>query len=111
MNGYTEVEKQPLPGGNVNQPASGTYGEGVALDRLKKQFPSAAGGEGEGGLQPSAPPQIDPTKVGGTPPDLGGRPDTGGAAPPPGIPAAILHPTQEPNVPVGTPLAVDTPRP
>jgi hypothetical protein len=87
----TDINKMPLPGGNVNSPASGTYGEGVALERLKQQLP-----------EPSAPPM---PSGGGMPPmqSPGVRPATG--APAPGLPPALLAPTSRPNVPAATPLA------
>lgn len=88
-------EQQP-----VNKPASGTYGEGVALDNLKKSLPQGAIGNPAppgGAPLPPVQPAVMPTK------SIEGRPSTG-AALPPGVPSPLLAPTQYPNVPVTTPL-------
>jgi hypothetical protein len=87
----TDISKMPLPGGNVNSPASGTYGEGVALERLKQQLPEA--------------PPTPPTPGGGMPPmqSPGVRPASG--PPSPGLPPALLAPTARPSIPPATPLA------
>jgi hypothetical protein len=94
------------PGG-VNKPDSGTYGEGAALQRLKDSLPpppTTAPG------QPMAPPPVSPQPARATPQNLGGRPVTGAAAPP-GIPSALLAPTQQPGTPVATPLSSPVPNP
>lgn len=81
-----------LPGaGSVSQPASGTYGAGAAVDKLKQGM----------GLQPTQ----------GEPPPGPNISTTPGAAKPQvssgpfGLPPAITAPTQQPNTPVSTPLA------
>jgi hypothetical protein len=91
----------------VNKPDSGTYGEGAALQRLKDSLPpppATAPG------QPMAPPPVSPNPARQGPQNLGGRPQTGAAAPP-GIPSAVLGPTQQPGIPVATPLSAPTPNP
>lgn len=90
-----DINKMPLAGGNVNAPASGTYGEGAALERLKQSLPMA-----ETGAAPSA---ADPTAPMPTPP-------AGGMSTPPtgGLPSPLLAPTQRPDVPVSTPLGAPT---
>ena len=94
----TEISKMPMPGGNVNAPASGTYGEGAALEALKKQLPStpAAGPSTQNPVAPMP-----------TPPAGAGVSNT----PAPGLPSALLAPTQRPDVPVSTPLAGSGPAP
>lgn len=87
----TDISKMALPSGNVNTPASGTYGEGAALERLKAQLPGTAS---VGGPTPS-----DPTAPMPTPP-IGPM----GSPPAGGLPPALLAPTQRPDVPVSTPL-------
>lgn len=91
----------------VNKPDSGTYGEGAALQNLKQSLPTP-GPTAPGG--PQAPPPISPNPAQVAPPNPGGRPPTGAAAPP-GIPSAVLGPTQQPNVPVSTPLGTPQPNP
>lgn len=96
-----ELDKQPQ-GGPVNQPASGTYGAKTSVDQLKKSLPSS-------GLTPPtpAPPagiSPEPVRVESVP---RGRPP--GPTGPPGMPAALMHPTQRPEVPVNTPLGVGPP--
>jgi hypothetical protein len=88
-------------GVSVNRPNSGTYGEKADLNRLKQALP-AAQGPGPTAQQPPAPP-ISSDPVAPTPPPQG-RPSTGGPVPP-GIPSVLLAPTQQPDVPVATPLA------
>lgn len=87
----SDINKMPMPGGNVNAPASGTYGEGAALENLKRQLPSTPS-PGPSTQNPVAPM---PT------PRLGGM----APAPTPGVPSALLAPTSRPDVPVSTPLA------
>lgn len=75
---------------DVGKPASGSYGEGADLQRLKQQLPQGAIGNPPPApaatpLPPvSAKPMVKPTRPVGRPPT--------GAAAPPGIPSAILHP-------------------
>lgn len=86
----TDINKMPLAGGNVNSPASGTYGEGAALERLKQSLPAMPGP----GPSPDQPQSPMPT------------PGTGGVSTPPtgALPSALLAPTTRPDVPVATPL-------
>lgn len=79
--------------GSVSQPDSGTYGIKAAADKLSQ------------GMQPAPAPGGDQAP----PPNVSTMP--GGAKPQPsqgpfGLPAAITAPTQQPGVPVGTPLPV-----
>jgi hypothetical protein len=79
--------------GNINKPASGTYGEGAALSRLKQSLPSTPGGPSQPtgpATAPTAPPP---------PPPMAPQPP--GES---GLPAALLRPTDRPNVPINTPL-------
>jgi len=95
-----DVDKGAVPpGGNVNKPASGTYGEGAALDRLKRALPGVNAQPGQ------TPPQgPDPGRVAALPPagkGPNGAPGGGAAGSPiPGIPAPIIRPSDRPNVPV-----------
>jgi hypothetical protein len=100
----TDVSQQPSAG--LNRPTSGDYGEGAALDRLKSALPTqpAAGGGAPPGGAPPLPP-ISTQPVTPTPMDRGGRPNNS-AALPPGVPPVLAAPTNQPNVPVGTPLAM-----
>lgn len=96
-----EIDKTPIPGGPVNQPASGTYGEKAATSRLKSQLPPMPGGvPGEGAGPPGA--------GGGSPVSLpapGPGPVAPGAESPiPGVPAGIIRPTSRPGVPVNSPF-------
>ena len=95
----TDINKMPMPGGGVNTPASGTYGEGAALERLKAQLPAAPTGAAPSAADPSAPM---PTPPAGPP---------AASAPAGGLPSALLAPTQRPDVPVGTPLDMGAPPP
>jgi hypothetical protein len=82
--------------GSVQAPDSGTYGVKAANDRLAQNLqPAQAPGPGGPGGPPPAPP------VSTLPASAKSAPSTG----PFGLPAAITAPTQQPNVPVGTPLA------
>lgn len=84
----------------VNAPASGSYGAKQQLQNLKDALPgktSGQGGESAGGPLPPISEQPRPA------PDQGGRPVTG-AAVPPGLPSILAAPTQQPGVPVSTPL-------
>lgn len=92
-----EVDKQPLPGGNVNSPASGAYGEKQALTNLKKDLPQSQ--PTAPGAAPTAPPMVNQEPISPTP-ARGGRPSAGA----PGLPPALVAPTAMPDVPVGTPL-------
>ena len=85
---------------NVAQPASGTYGEGAALDRLKSSLPAPPSGAGPTGAAPPAPSVEPPLSV---PSGPEGRPGTAGPVPP-GISSALLGPTAYPSRAVATPL-------
>jgi len=88
----TDISK--LPAGGVNAPASGSYGDAAALDRLKEAFGNIPGaGPQAGPGQQSAAPMPTPA------------PSQIQSPPPAGLPPALLAPTQRPNVPVSTPLA------
>ena len=80
------LEKQPNPTG-VGTPTSGTYGEGVALENLKKSLPT---------VDPSAPAVQGPTSGSPMPPPP--QPYGGG------LPQGMFGPTQRPNVPGSTAL-------
>lgn len=84
-----DVAAQTLPGGNVNQPASGTYGDVASLDKLKASFPQP----------PTTPNGSLPTKP--MP-----QPQTGSIPTPQagGLPPGLLAPTDLPHVPSSTPL-------
>jgi hypothetical protein len=86
--GNPDVAQQIPAGGGQNKPASGTYGETAALDRLKSQLP------GEATDQPAAvtPPPM-PSGPGVTPPS-------------PGLPKALMAPVA-PGIPATTPLTQD----
>ena len=85
MSDFT-LEKQPNPSG-VGKPTSGTYGEGVALENLKRQLPVSD--ENAPALQPT------PTSFPPPPQPYGGT----------GLPPAMFRPTQRPDVPVSSPIA------
>lgn len=85
--GQPDVAQQLPAGGGVNKPASGTYGEGAALDRLKSQLPGEAADQVSQVVPPPAP--------------TGPAPLT---APTPGLPRALLAPSR--GVPATTPLTV-----
>lgn len=93
MSDTTDISKMALPGGNVNAPASGTYGEGAALQRLKEQLPAVEQTAQEPGMSGAPMP---------TPPSGASMP----SQPPAGLPSAILSPSTRPDVPVSTPLGV-----
>jgi hypothetical protein len=82
---------QALPGGGINSPASGTYGEKASLQRLEQSLPKAAPpGPGQEQGAPVAPlPNTSPAP----------RPQPGA------VPAGILSPSTMPDVPQSTPLA------
>jgi hypothetical protein len=93
-----ELEKQPTGAGSVNKPASGTYGEKAAQERLKEQFPTEPGASGPmQDAQAPLPGPGTPLQGGGD----GGRP----VSAPAGVPSAILGPTAQPDTPLNTPLA------
>lgn len=96
-----DIGKVPTGPGNVNKPASGTYGEKTELANLKASLPPMDPNAGPGGQKAQLPP-IKPM-VTPTPGNLGGRP--AGASAPPGVPAPIVAPTTRPEVPVTTPLS------
>jgi len=91
--GYDTLEPDKQPSA-VNSPKGGTYGEGAELERLQQSLPGA----GPGGAQPGAGP-------GPGPPPVAPRPQgpAGGTSGPPGVPAAILGPSDR-ATPVATPL-------
>lgn len=90
------IEKQPTQDQSVNKPESGTYGEKADRARLERALPPM-----QPAIQPSG---GGPTPMGGTsptvPPLPGGRPKVA----PPGVPAAVMGPTDRPGVPTQTPL-------
>ena len=96
--GQPDVLAQVPAGGGVNKPASGTYGEGAALERLKAQLPILPQGDPQGG--PAAPPPMPAPGMGGAPPPA-----------PPGLPQALLAPSAHPGTPVSTPLQMPAPIP
>lgn len=93
----TDVTKMPTAGGGMNKPASGTYGEGAALERLRAAFPLGGGTGAPGAAPPQAPPMPVPAAGGGV------------STPPTGLPAGLLAPTSQPDVPASTPLAAGPP--
>jgi hypothetical protein len=93
-----DLEKTPTADTSVNSPASGTYGEKADLNRLKQSLPPMGPGPG-----PQGPQGPEPLKPGSAPtvPGRMGRPTQA----PAGVPGAIMHPTDRPDVPVGNPLS------
>lgn len=85
-----ELEKTPTGDTSVNAPESGTYGEKAELARLRQSLPPMGppGAGGTGAAPPASPPSS--------------RPPQSGQG---GIPAALLSPTDRPDVPLGQPLA------
>lgn len=84
-----DVTQQTNPGGNVNKPASGSYGDVANLDELKKALPQAP-------TTPSGPLSTQPMPT----------PQTGSiGTPPQGLPPGILAPTSRPDIPASTPMA------
>lgn len=100
----TEIEKTPTADVSVNKPASGTYGEKAELGRLKQQLPDS-GARPQGG-PPGAAPMGGPGS-GGLSQGEPGRP--GGPTAPPGVPQALMHESERPNVPLNTPLQREGP--
>ena len=89
-----EIEKRPLPSG---KPTSGTYGERKELDDLKGALPPMGpGGESGPAAGPSPMPGANPQM----PQQPGGRPLNA----PPGVPTALLNKTDQPEVPLNSPL-------
>jgi hypothetical protein len=80
------IDKVPV-GGGVNTPASGAYGEGAALDRLKSALP---------GMDPAQSQATEPLPMSG-----GGPPPSEAPA---DLPKGLLAPTRQPGVPVSSPL-------
>lgn len=99
------IEKTPTQNQSVSKPASGTYGERADLARLKAQLPQ---GQTPGGAAPGGPTPMGAPAVGGLP-NPAGRPAN--AQVPPGVPAALGHPTDRPNVPLANPLVGPTENP
>jgi len=94
------IDTEPIPaGGNVNSPASGTYGEKASLARLEQDLPhvESHGGQQMGGQGMATPPGPGPSG----PMGLGGG---GGESPIPGVPGPIFDPTARPDIPVDTPF-------
>jgi len=92
------LDKTPTQDVSVNKPASGTYGEGAANQRLQQAIPplrQGAPGQPQGPGQPGQMPGRTASM-----PGQAGRPVNG----PPGVPNAVLSPTSRPNVPLNTPL-------
>lgn len=92
-----ELEKTPMADTSVNRPESGTYGEKADLAQLRQSLPpmGAPGAEGTGAAPPA------PTGPAGPGPGARRPPQSGQG----GIPAALLAPTDRPDVPLGQPLA------
>ena len=92
-----EISKTPTRDASVNKPSSGTYGEKADLNRLKQALPDSGARPGAGPAGPS--PMGGPGVGGLAGPE--GRPP--GMTPPPGVPGALMHPTDRPNQPLSTP--------
>lgn len=88
--GQPDVAEQLPASGNPMKPASGSYGDGASLDRLKASLPGAESS--------SAPSVRNLPPVAGPPP---GATAPQGAQ---GLPAGLTRPTSMPDVPVSTPL-------
>ena len=84
-----------MPGGNVNKPQSGTYGEGADLARLKQQLPTGVVGQA-----PSAPPAPTMPTQPLAQPGQPGRPP----AAPPGVPSVLMQPSSPPAAPGPPPI-------
>ena len=94
-----EVSKTPTQNTSVNKPASGTYGEKAELSRLQGALPDSGARPGGGAPGPSPmSPGVGPG--GGQEP---GRPP--GPSAPPGVPSVMMHETDRPSQPLGTPRA------
>jgi hypothetical protein len=98
------IEKTPTAGVSVNQPESGTYGEGADLTRLRQELPPMnreGFGSSTGG--PSPMPQPSPA--------LPGRPGGRPTRLPGGVPGVLLNgpptppPAAQPNAPASNPQA------
>lgn len=78
------IDKTPTQDQSMNKPESGTYGERVEVERLKKELPSS---RGPGAPQPAEGPQrATPTK--NKPAVMAAPPPAG----PPGLPDVLMHP-------------------
>lgn len=87
----SNVDINKMPGPNVNRPASGTYGEKAALDRLQQSLPqSDPAGPVMGG---GAADQPTPSMPGSVPARSAGRSA--------GLPAGLLRPSDRPDEPIG----------
>lgn len=95
-----EIEKTPLP---ANKPQSGTYGERKALDDLKSALPPMNPGAGPTATGPAPMPGTSPAM----PDQPGGRPVNA----PKTVPSVLLSPTDQPDVPLNTPLQQGQPAP
>lgn len=93
------IEKTPTQHTSANNPASGTYGEKAELTRLNQALP-------ESGARPGSGPEGPGPVPGGLSPGAGGEPGRpAGPGAPPGVPGALMHGTERPGQPLGTPLA------
>ncbi len=91
---HPDVLEQVPAGGGQNKPASGTYGEAAALERLRTALP---------GMEPDRPQATEPIPM---QPGGPSEPPISGA---PGLPPGLLAPTRQPDVPVSTPLTETQP--
>jgi hypothetical protein len=92
-----DISKTPLPANPVNKPASGTYGEKAAVERLNAALPAS--------------PAVPAAPQGPTAP---GMPSPGGGLPPAptgAVPDVLLSPTGMPDTPMSTPLGGVAPPP
>lgn len=89
-----DITQLPTNGAPIGSPTSGTYGEGVALERLQSDLP------GMDPQSPGGPAPLPPMGPGPVPPPA-----------PPGLPGALLAPTANPTVPASTPLQAPQPIP
>lgn len=92
VNSSPDINK--MPGPNVNRPASGSYGEKAAADRLQQALPQS---EPAGPVMGGGAAQPTPTMPGSAP--------ARSAASPAGLPAGLLRPSDRPNEPIGTTYA------
>lgn len=92
------ADQIPVPGGNVNEPASGTQGDKIDVERLRQALPPIPGtpspgqGPGSGPVAPLPPRGAGP---------VGASPDSAV----PGIPGPILDPTNRPGSPLDSPVS------
>ena len=79
------VEQLPA-GGNVSAPESGSYGEAVEIERLRRDLPDMTA--------PAAP---QPASLPSVPPPATERPSSG-------LPPGLIAPSRQPDIDVSTPL-------